>query len=112
MEIHDEVNVISEEISKVSDTYERRQNLPGIKYISATHTSDVSAVLSVLRACEEITLDTAERKMALDIAQSINEHGELTRSVAIYYLIRYGMLLEREKSMTGKECFPHSANDG
>lgn len=76
---------------------ERRQNLPGIKHISATHTDDIDAVLSTLRACEEITLSPEQISMGRDIARSIREHGESLAHLSHRYLIRYGMLLERER---------------
>lgn len=77
------------------------QNLPGIKYISAPRTGSIDAVLDTMRRCEALTLTPQEKAMASDIAQSVNEHGEQSRTMAAYYLVRYGMLLEREKAEQG-----------
>jgi len=109
MEKHDEeLRTPSEEIQEVR-CYNFPINLKNIEHISARRTGDILAVFNTMKRCEELELTPDQRMMLSDIVDSVNEHS---RAVSGYYLVRYGMLLEREKSMTGKECFPHSANDG
>lgn len=77
-------------------TTERRQNLPEITHISATHSGCIDAVLSTMRNCGSIVLTPEQMDMGGDIVRSVSEHGEQNRGLTAYYLIRYGMLLERE----------------
>lgn len=77
-------------------TEDRRQNLQGIRYISAVCSGRITDVLNILTECEKLTLTPDQMDIGKDIVQSINEHGEPSRNVAAYYLIRYGMLLGRK----------------
>lgn len=89
------------EVIKLEPTTERRQNLPGIEHISAARSGQIDAVLAVLRACEEISLTAEQMDLCADIVQSIKEHGEPHQGLTGYYLIRYGMLLERDRERGG-----------
>ena len=86
---------------KLEASAERRQNLPGIEYISAARSGRIDAVLGTLRACEEISLTAEQMDLCTDIVRSIEEHGELHRGLAGYYLVRYGMLLECDRERGG-----------
>lgn len=75
---------------------DRRQNLRSIQYISAARSGSVDTVLAALRACELINLTPEQMDLGADIVNSVSEHrGDL--GVAAWYLIRYGMLLERRR---------------
>lgn len=78
-------------------TQMRPQNLPSIKYISALRTGSIEAVLDAMKRCETLSLTSEEMAMAADISQSIIEHRPWLANLASTYLIRYGMLLERER---------------
>lgn len=82
-------NPITPEISA-----DRQQNLKAIQHISATRSGSVDTVLDVLRECEKIILTAEQMDVGADIVNSINEH-RVDLGVAAWYLIRYGMLLER-----------------
>lgn len=73
------------------------QNLPNIEYISARHTGSVLAVLQTMRSCESLDLTPGQTAMARDIVRSIEEHYRYS-SYPAFYLVRYGMLLGREKT--------------
>jgi hypothetical protein len=75
------------------------QNLCKINRVIADHTNDVDSVLDNLRQCETIALTDAQISMAADIQESVTEHHEFMgagNATRISYLVRYGMLLERE----------------
>ena len=76
-------------------TQVQNQNLPAIKHISASRTGSIEAVLDAMRRCETLSLTPDECAMTRDIIQSVNNHNPILTG---YYLIRYGMLLEREKA--------------
>ena len=89
--MNDDLTPITQEISA-----DRRQNLRSIQYISAVRSGSVDTVLATLRACELIDLTPEQMDLGADIVTSISEHrAEL--GVTAWYLIRYGMLLERRR---------------
>ena len=83
------------ESSITTSADDRRQNMKIIKYICAAWSGQVDTVFGAMKKCEELTLTPEQMDIGKDIVQSINEHGDGERSLAAYYLIRYGMLLER-----------------
>lgn len=85
-----------QELFSEQTTTERRQNLREITHISATHSGRLDTVLAAMRSCEGIALTPEQMDIGGDIVQSISEHGEQASRLTAYYLIRYGMLLERE----------------
>lgn len=88
---------MSESVKEVS---EYKQNLPLIRHISAVRTGQIDDVLSTIRSCEKIVVTDDQINMGIDIARSINEHMNLG-IFALCYLIRYGMLLERDRERGG-----------
>lgn len=72
---------------------DRRQNLDLIRHIDASRSGNVDTVLSVLRKCETITLTVEQMDLGADIVNSISKHPGT--ALTAWYLIRYGMLLER-----------------
>ena len=74
--------------------FDRMQNIPKLEHVLAKRSGDVENVLSILRQCEQLHLTDAQMDMSVDIACSVNEHLNYA-GLAAYYLVRYGMLLER-----------------
>lgn len=74
--------------------FDRMQNIPKLEHVLAKRSGDVENILSILRQCEQLHLTDAQMDISVDIACSVNEHSNYT-GLAAYYLVRYGMLLER-----------------
>lgn len=75
------------------------QNLRKINRVMALHTNDVDSALANLRQCETISLTDEQISMAADIQESVTEHHDFMmggNATRLTYLVRYGMLLERE----------------
>lgn len=89
--MEENLNPITPEIS-----VDRRQNLDSIRHIDAGRSGSVDAVLSILRECETISLTVEQMDLGTDIVNSVIEHPGPT--LTAWYLIRYGMLLERGRS--------------
>lgn len=92
-------NQTSEILSATDAADDRRQNLHKIRHISADRSGSIDAVLSAMRACEKLMLTPEQINVGIDIVESIYEHGTSERTLATHYLIRYGMLLERDRKV-------------
>ena len=77
---------------------QKQQNLPEILHICADSCGNIRAVMDTLESCETISLTKAETDMTRDIVKSIREHGAQSAKKTAWYLVRYGMLIERRRS--------------
>lgn len=86
--------------------YTEHENLKRLKIVRAGFTYNPIRVIDMLTECEHLELTDDEIRMALDIFNTVLDHGNdgayLHRSTtAVSYLVRYGMYLARMREQSG-----------